>query len=212
MYNLYYALRSASMGIRVILEEIGAPYELIQTTLDRTVPRSAEQMALNPNGWVPVLTWDDGSMYEAAAITIYLCDKHPNASLAPAIDHPTRPLYLQTLTYFSNSIQNAYQLTYYPDRFVDISDDEPSAVRRGQRRLCETWQVVDDQIGNNTWLLGDKFSAADIYMFMLTTWIRSSKGHPNIADFPNVARIADKVADLPSVREVYAPWFANPNY
>lgn len=212
MYHLYYALRSASMGIRVILEEIGAPYELIQTTLDRTVPRSAEQMALNPNGWVPVLTWDGGSMYEATAITVYLCDKHPNAGLAPAIDDPTRPLYLQTLTYFSNSIQNAYQLTYYPDRFADTSDGEHGAVRRGQRRLRETWQVIDDQIGDNTWLLGDTFSAADIYMFMLTTWIRSAKGHPNIVDFPNVARIADKVADLPSVSDVYAPWLADPNY
>ena len=56
-YKLFYAKQSASMGVRVILEEIGTPYELIQSTTDRSVQRPPEQMAVNPNGWVPVLTW-----------------------------------------------------------------------------------------------------------------------------------------------------------
>ena len=105
------------MGVRVILEEIGTPYELIQTTIDMDKPRPPEQLALNPNGWVPVLTWDDGAMYEAAAISVFLCDRHPEVNLAPRFDEPTRGLYLQTLVYFSNSVQNAFQLNYYPDRF-----------------------------------------------------------------------------------------------
>ena len=64
------------MGTRVILEEIGAPYELIQTTIAMDEPRPPEQLALNPNGWVPVLIWDDKAMYECAAITVFLCDRH----------------------------------------------------------------------------------------------------------------------------------------
>ena len=58
MYKLFYALKSASMGVRVILEEIGAPYELIQTSIDMDKPRPSEQLAINPNGWVPVLIWE----------------------------------------------------------------------------------------------------------------------------------------------------------
>ena len=73
-YQLYYAPGSASMGIRVMLEEIGAPYELLQTTIAADEPRPPEQLALNPNGWVPVLVWGDNAMYEAAAITVFLCD------------------------------------------------------------------------------------------------------------------------------------------
>ena len=212
MYKLFYALRSASMGVRVLLEEIGAPYELIQSTTDRTIPRPPEQLAINPNGWVPVLTWDGGAMYECAAITVFLCDRHPEAGLAPAIDDPVRPLFLQTLVYFSNSVQNAYQLTYYPDRFADTPDDEPGAQRRGVRRLRETWQVIDDQIGNSEWILGDRFSAADIYLFMLTTWRRAYLEHPDVDAFPNVKRIADKVENRPSVQLVYSPWIENPEY
>ncbi len=207
-YKLFYAIGSAAMGVRVLLEEIGAPYELLQSAMDRSVPRPAEQLAINPNGWVPVLNWDEGAMYECAAITIFLCDRHPEAGLAPAVDSPERGTFLQTLVYFSNSVQNAFQLDYYPDRFADTPDDEPSAQRRGHRRLRETWQVIDDQIGDKQWILGDQFSAADIYLFMLTTWLRSERGQPRAGEFPNVKRIADAVMKRPSVQKVYARWIS----
>lgn len=212
MYKLFYALKSASMGTRVLLEEIGEPYELIQTSVEMDQPRPKEQLAINPNGWVPVLVWDDGAMYECAAITVFLCDRHPDANLAPGVDDSTRALYLQTLVFFSNSVQNAFQLSYYPDRFADNPDDEPGAQRRGNRRLSETWKVIDDQIGDSQWILGDQFSAADIYLFMLTTWLRPARGHPAVAEFPNVKRIADKVVLRPSVQLVYEPWILNPGY
>ena len=212
MYKLYYALKSASMGVRAMLEEIGVPYELIDTTIDMDKSRSPDHLALNPNGWVPVLLWEGGAMYECAAITVFLGDRHPDAGLAPSVDDPARGLYLQTLVYFSNSVQNAYQLTYYPDRFVDVATDEPSAQQRGNRRLRETWRVIDDQIGDQQWLLGDRFSLADIYLFMLTTWLRTAKGHPSLDEFPNVKRIADVVVQRPSVQLVYEPWVSNPQY
>ena len=203
IYKLYYVDGTASMGVRVLLEEIGASYELIQTTTDRQKSRPAEQLKLNPNGWVPILLWDDSAMYECAAITIFLCDRHSEANLAPAIHAPQRSLFLQTLVYFSSSIQTAFQLDYHPHRFADTPEDEPSAQRRGRRRLRETWQVIDNQIGDNQWILGDQFSAADVYLFMLTTWLETSRGHPDIHEFPNVQRIADAVMLRPSVQKVY---------
>ncbi len=208
-YKLFYALGSAAMGARVMLEEIGAPYELIQTTIDMDEPRPPEQLALNPNGWVPVLVWgENAAMYECAAITVFLCDRHPEAKLAPAVGDPERGRYLQTLVYFSNSVQNAFQLIYYPDRFADTPADEPSAQRRGNRRLQETWKVIDDQIGDNEWVLGERFSAADIYLFMLTTWLQPSRGQPSVDEFSNVKRIADAVLPRRSIQLVYEKWIA----
>ncbi len=207
-YQLFYAPGSAAMGTRVMLEEIGAPYELIESTIDMVKPRPPEQMAINPNGWLPVLKWEDSAIYECAAITVFLCDRHPDAGLAPALDDPTRGLYLQTLVYFSNSVQNAFQLNYYPDRFADTPEGEPSAQRRGIRRLRETWSLINDQIGDNRWMLGERFSALDIYLFMLTTWLRPSRGHPTVSEFPNVERIAQSVLPRDSIQLVYADWIA----
>jgi|TARA_B110000090_G_scaffold85359_1_gene97007 glutathione S-transferase len=202
-YKLYYAADSAAMGMRLILEEIGMPYELIQSTTDQHVPRPAEQVRINPNGWLPVLVWDEGAMYEAAAISIFLCDRHPEANLAPCFDDPQRGIYLQTLVYFSNTIQNAFQLGYYPDRFTDTPESELSAKRRGIRRLRETWSVINEQIGNNTWVLGEQFSAVDIYLFMLTTWLDPLREHPSINEFANVKRIADAVMIRPNTQAIY---------
>ena len=67
-----------------------------------------EQLRVNPNGWLSVLLWDRGAMHECSAITIFLCDKHAKAKLAPPIDAPERGLFLQTLGYFSSSVQNAF--------------------------------------------------------------------------------------------------------
>jgi len=208
-YQLFYAPGSAAMGARVILEEIGAPYQLIESTIDMDKPRPPEQLAINPNGWIPVLKWDGNAMYECAAITVFLCDRYPDAGLAPAADDPARGLYLQTLVYFTSSVQNAFQLDYYPDRFADTPNDEPSAQRRGIRRLRETWKVIDDQIGDNQWVLGERFSAVDIYLFMLITWLDPSRGQPSVDEFPNVKRIADAVQLRKSVQTVYKEWIAD---
>ena len=202
LYKLYYADGSASMGIQVLLEEIGVPYNLVQSTIDMNKARPPEQLAINPNGWIPVLVGDE-AIYEAAAITIYLCDKYPSAELAPKTNEATRGLFLQTLVYFSNSIQNAFQLNYYPDRFAETEESHTNVMLRGIRRLRETWKIIDNQIGDNHWILGDKFSAADIYLFMLTTWLKDSRDHPSIIEFPNVARIANKVKLRPATQKVY---------
>jgi glutathione S-transferase len=89
-----------------------------------------------------------------------------------------------------------------------MPEDEASAQKRGIRRLRETWTVIDDQIGNNDWVLGKNFSAVDIYLFMLTTWLSPTQGHPNISEFPNVERIANATMSRPSIRHIYADWIS----
>ena len=208
-YRLYYADRSAAMGARVVLEEIGAPYELIQTDISPELAREPELLALNPNGWIPVLVWEEGAIYECGAITIFLCDRHPEIQLAPDATDPERGLFLQWLFFFSSSLQNAYQMTYYSNRFCASSENEASVKRRSTSRLQELWQVVDDAIGEEDWLLGKQFSAADIYLFMLTTWLSESHQHPAVDSFVNVNRVATKVMQRPSVRSIYKSYISD---
>ncbi len=204
MYKLFYADGSAAMGIRTILEEIGAEYELIETNIAYQTQRDPDLLAHNPNGWVPVLIWNETSMYEAAAITIFLCDKHPEARLAPDMgDEEARGQFLQWLVYFTSTVQNAFQMSYYPDRFADEPSEEPSVQARSVRRLREVWSVVDDALSKRKWIAGDHFTAADIYMYMLTTWFSPEEGHPNLDEFPNVSRVVKSVSDRDSIKTVY---------
>ncbi|MEM7216514.1 MAG: glutathione S-transferase family protein [Pseudomonadota bacterium] len=202
-YKLYYAGGTAAMGVRVLLEEVGAEYELVETNVKYQTPRSDDLLEHNPNGWVPILVEGDWSMYECAAITIFLCERYPEAKLAPANTDPAWGKFLQYLVYFSSSVQNAFQMSYYPDRFADTPDHEPNVQARAIRRLREVWKVVDDEIDGKEWMLGDTFSAADIYLFMLTTWLYSDIGHPCVEEFENVHRIAMQVQKRASVQTVY---------
>jgi glutathione S-transferase len=202
-YKLYYAEPSAAMGARVILEEIGSPYELVWTDISQNSTRKPDLLDLNPNGWVPVLVWEEGAIYECGAITVFLCDRHPEIQLAPGATDPDRGLFLQWLFFFSSSLQNAYQMTYYPNRFCASSKNEKSVKNRSTSRLEELWQVVDDAIEEKDWLLGKRFSAADVYLFMLTTWLSESHQHPAADSFSNVKRVAAKVMQRPSVRFIY---------
>lgn len=203
MYKLFYADRSAAMGTRAVLEEIGADYELIESSIDIDAPRTPEFLALNPNGWVPVLVYDGGSMHEASAITVFLTDRHPDAGLAPAADDPLRGPFLQWLVYMSNTLQMAYQLTYYPTRFCDGPDHHASAQARSCTRLREIWGFIDDAIGNADWLVGNRYTAADIHLRMLTTWLSPDRGHPTMDAFPNAARVAANAAERPAVKKVF---------
>lgn len=203
MYELFYADRTAAMGTRVVLEEIGAEYRLIPTDITDHAPRAPEFLALNPNGWVPVLVYEGGSMHEASAITVFLADRHPEAGLAPSADDPLRGSFLQWLVYMSNTLQMAYQLTYYPWRFCETPDHHESARVRSCARLREIWGFIDQAIGDREWLLGERFSAADIHLFMLTTWLSPDRGHPSMEEFPHAARVAARTAERASVRKVY---------
>lgn len=188
------------MGVRIVLEEIGVDYALIDVPIGRHEVRDPDHLRLNPNGWVPVLAWQDRAMYEAAAILIYLADRYAEARLAPAFDNPVRPRFLQTMVYLSNTVQTAFQQHYYPERFACDPTDHARTRARAAVRLHEVWQVIDRQIGNAPWVLGDEFSVVDAHLYTLSTWFDPDAGHPVLEAMPNVARVVKNVSQRDSVK------------
>jgi glutathione S-transferase len=89
MIQLYYHPGNASLTPHMLLEEIGAPFELVFVDRANAAHKSPEYLKLNPNGQIPVLV--DGSfvLYEAAAICLHLADHHPDAKLAPPLGTPS---------------------------------------------------------------------------------------------------------------------------
>lgn len=199
MYTLYYAPGSAAMAPHAALEEIGAPYRLV--AVDLTRPRDPAYLALNPDGWVPVLIDENGVMHESAAIVLYLADRHPEAALAPATDDRLRGAYLQWLLYMAGVLQIAYQLHYYPERH---SAGPAAAVQaKAAERLARAWGRLDGVLAAaGPYLLGERFSACDLYLHMLAGW------HPEperlARECPAVTACAERVAARPAVRRVLA--------
>lgn len=194
MYKLYWAPETASLAPMAVLEEVGADYEAIPIDYEGGELKSADYLALNPCGLVPTMVLPDGrAMFEAAAIVMHLCDEHPEAHLAPPPGDPDRPLFYQWMLYLADSPQPTYRRYYYPGRFAA---DEEDVRRRGIDALLAEFKIVDDALSHGEWMLGDRFSACDIYLYMLTSWFEPPEAL--YVRFPNIARVAAGVTTRPA--------------
>ena len=199
MYTLHYAPGSAAFAPHMMLEEIGADYALVEVDISKEKPRDPAFLKLNPNGWVPVLVHDDMVLHESAAIVMYLCDRHPEAGLAPAPDDPLRGRFYQWLVYMADTLQIAYQMNYYPERHSTDPDHIPAVLDKAQERLTRVWGYIDSALDPGPYLLGERFSACDLYVYMLATW------HPKgdaafLPTVPKVARCIERVVQRPAVQ------------
>ena len=189
MYKLYYAPGSAAMAPQAILNAIGVKHELILVDDDKNEQKSAAYMALNPHGRVPTLVYDGANiMYESAAICLFLTERHPEAGLAPAVDHPDRGLFLQWMAYQTNTLQEALMHYWHGDYFIDGTDQQKQMSQKAERRCDQMFGLLDGVLAKSgPYLCGKSFYACDYYAAMLARWTRKME-KPAIS-YPEIRRL-----------------------
>ena len=198
MYILYGGGYSRAIGPQMVLEEGGLDYEQRPVDLQAGEHRSPEFLAVNPAGYVPALVTPEGDvLHEAAAIMLYLADRHDLTDLAPATDDAARGMFLSKLFYFTNDIQPALKRFYYAHRYADDADDVARTRQRAREMAEERWGVLDRHLQNKgPYHLGDRFSLADMHMALWAAY-----GFVEIDEildaFPGVRRCYDLVIARP---------------
>lgn len=189
MYKLYWHRDTSSTAAMAILEEIGQPYDMQELIWERGDTKTPEYLKVSPLGLFPALELADGtSMFESAAMVQILCDRHPEIDLAPSIIDPDRPKYLQWLYYLSNTIYPSTTRIWHPERFTTNPEYEPTVKEQAEITIMEQWQGLETYLAyEGPYLLGDRFSACDIYMQMITTWMASPADLLNT--FPNIRNL-----------------------
>ena len=111
-------------------------------------------------------------LFEAAAIVLHPIDQHPEADLAPRIGSPERAKFYQWMTFLTNSLQEELMIWQYPDRLTGADAAATEIVKRGaERRAGAYLDVIEQHLkANGPLFLGDKLSAADFYLVMLSRW------------------------------------------
>lgn len=177
MIQLYYSPGSANLVPHILLEEIGAPFELKLVDRANAAHKTPEYLTLNPNGQIPVLVDGDFVLYETAAIALYLADRFPEKYLAPALGTRERAHYYQWMAWCTNTLQAMMMHFFYPERMVDDGDAAAAAQvkRRAEARAGGMLDVLDRQLASHggEFVLGSRFSAVDPYALMLGRWTRS---------------------------------------
>ena len=172
MYTLYYSPGSASLCVHWMLMDLKVPFELVLVDIEAGANKAADYLALNPEGKVPTLIVDGRPMGEAMAILMLLAERHPEAGLAPELGSPARAAYLQWMAYLAYALAPSFRRWFYADRGPA---ERAEAVKADARDWIEgVWNRVEMQLADGrAFLLGEKISAADYLLTMLTRWSRN---------------------------------------
>lgn len=186
MLQLYFSPSSAAMAPHILLQELGVPFEKILTDTSTGAHRSEAYRRINPNGLIPALVDGDLVLYEAAAICLHLCDTHPKSGLAPAVGTAERAHFYKWLIWLTNTLQSTLIVYFYTERWMDEGNAAGVAELKAhaEARIGPMLDQLDAEIArqqaihSQPWLLGEHYSAVDIYAMMLCRWTRNFKSPP----------------------------------
>lgn len=185
----FHSPQSRSGGARILLEELGAPYELHALNMKAGEQRKPEYLAVNPMGKVPAILHGDALITEQVAVFIYLADEFSKAGLAPAIGDPLRGPYLRWMAFYGSCFEPALI-----DRSMKREPAPPATSPYGD--YDTTLKTLTDQLARGPYLLGERFSAADILWGTALTWTTMFKLVPEL---PVTKAYMDRVNTRPAV-------------
>jgi glutathione S-transferase len=192
--TFFHAPNTRSTGVAFLLEELGAPHQTHVLNMTAGEQRQPAYLAINPMGKVPAIRHGDSLVTEQAAIFIYLADLFPDAGLAPAISDPLRGPYLRWLTYYGSCLEPAVI-----DHFLKR---EPGPSRMSPYGDYDTvLRTVTDQLRPGPYLLGDRFTAADILWGTALKWMTGFKVVPEL---PEIVAYVERVCTRPAFARVSA--------
>jgi glutathione S-transferase len=187
--TFFHAPNSRSVGTRALLEELGVPYDLHVLNLRKGEQRDAKYLAVNPMGKVPAILHDGQIITEQGAVYMYLADLYPHAGLAPSIGDPLRGPYLRWMFFYGSCFEPALG-----DRAQKNTPAPPSQCPYGD--FDTMMKTLNDQLAKGPYLLGEKFTAADVLWGIALKWTTGFKLVPMT---PQIQAYIERVNSRPAI-------------
>ena len=190
--KLYYMKGACSLASYISLNEAGIKFEAVEVDHGTHKTRGGEDLnAINTKGYVPVLRLDNGEILtENVAVLNYIGDLNPAAKLAPAAGTLERYRLVEWLAYINSEVHKNFGPLFVPS----LSDDVKNFARGNlDKRLG--W--LDQALGAKSYLMGEQFTVADAYLYVVLTWT----GHlgVDLNKWPALKRHNARVAARPHV-------------
>jgi glutathione S-transferase len=195
--KLYFSPGACSLAPHIALREAGLPVDLICVNVaKREVQGGGDFAAINPLGYVPVLALDDGELLtEGPAILQFIAGQAPAAALAPAAGTRERTRLHSWLAFINSELHQSLGTLFNPNLHASTRE---AVVARVRGRL--DWAA--QQLKGREFLVGDRYSVADIYLFNILSWLQHVG--LSIADWPSLAAHSQRTGARPAVQAALA--------
>ncbi|KFE72169.1 glutathione S-transferase family protein [Hyalangium minutum] len=191
---LFYNPSSRAAGVRILLEELNADYELQVLSLQAGDSRKPEFLAINPMGKIPTIKHGDVVVTEQAAIYMYLAELYSEAGLSPAVGSPLRGPYLRWMVFYGSCFEPALM-----DRSMKHESVAPGTSPYGDFDTMLT--TLKQQLSKGPWLLGDTFTAADVLWGTALAW---TTGFKLVPESPEIKAYIERVNARPALARARA--------
>ncbi|MBE9603627.1 glutathione S-transferase N-terminal domain-containing protein [Acetobacteraceae bacterium H6797] len=202
MTKLYYSPGSCALGIHIILEEIGKPYELALVNTRENEQNQPAYLAINPKAKVPALDIGAGKVLtQWPAIAQYLAMSHPEAKLWPTgLVESARCA--EAVDYICGSVHPmGFTRQYRAGNFAANEADQPRVIAQAKEFATKAFEILDAQWGEKPWFLETGYSVADAALFFVTYWATRRSG---MTLPPKLARHLDAMLARPAVQRMLA--------
>lgn len=193
--KLFYKPGACSMASHMVLLEAGATFDLDEVDTDIGQTKSGRDFnQLNPNGYVPALELETGDVLtEGASILQYIADQFPDTHLAPAAGSMDRAKVQQHLNYTSSELHKAFG----PLFSASSTEVEKSDARLNVAKKLDYVATLFSDL--REYLVGDHFTVADAYMFVVINW--SNFVDVDLTRWPDIAAYVARISNRQSAQD-----------
>jgi glutathione S-transferase len=192
--KLYYFAAACSLASNISLREAGLKFELVK--VDRRTRKAADGLdftEVNPKGYVPALTLDDGQVLtENIAVLQYIADRNPSAKLAPPAGTMERYRLVEWLAFISSEVHKNFSPLFREDAHDEVK-------QYARRNLSVRLDYLNGRIGGGPYLMGETFTVADAYLFTVLAWGKFVQ--VDLAHWPQLQHHSERVGGRPHVVE-----------
>ncbi|PND38897.1 glutathione transferase GstA [Paucibacter aquatile] len=192
--KLYYSPGACSLSPHIALREAGLSFDLVlASTKTKKLQDGSDFYAINSKGSVPVLELDNGErLTEGPAIVQYIADLAPASNLAPAAGSMARYRLQEWLNYITSELHKGFSPLFNP-----ATPEDYKPVARAALMARFTW--VNAQLEGKQYLMGDQFTVADAYLFVVSNW--GQYVGVDVSGFEHLVAFRARVAARPAVQE-----------
>jgi glutathione S-transferase len=194
MLQLYGNPRSRAMRCLWMLEEVGQPYQLVETSLRAEDLQSAEYLRLNPNARIPTLVDGNLVLWESMAINLYLAQKYEGAMHCASAE----VLGLAAQWSFWAMLEMEHLLLHLLEHRALLAEyaRDASAVERNELLLKKPLSVLNSALAGRLHLAGDGFTVADLNVAGILIWAKFAR--MDLSGYPELTRWLDACMARPA--------------